>query len=145
MQLTMHTDFALRLLIYAGLSASERVTSREVSEAYGLSHHHVTKVVQRLAHYGFVETTSGRGGGFALTRAPAAIDLGDVVERMEPHFRIVECFSPEGRCVIRRECLLKGILGEAQQAFLNALRGRTLADVLEPRDALRASLGLETA
>ena len=37
MQLTRHTDYALRVLMYLGLHPGELVTISEISAAYGIS------------------------------------------------------------------------------------------------------------
>ena len=46
MQLTTHTDYALRLLIYLMSHRSRKVSTREVAEAYAISLHHLAKVAK---------------------------------------------------------------------------------------------------
>ena len=90
-------------------------------------------VVHRLASLGYLETVRGKGGGIRLARAPEAINLGRVVRDIETDMALVECFggSP-GACRIEHACALRGVLGEALEAFLAVLDRYTLADLLAP-------------
>ena len=76
MRLTTHTDFALRMLMYLATSAG-RATAAQVARLYGVSSHHMAKVVQRLARLGYVRSVRGVGGGIELARPPAEIRLGE--------------------------------------------------------------------
>ena len=93
MQLSLHADYSLRVLLYLGTHPDQVVTTRDISDAYGISKHHLVRVAQTLGEHGYVELIPGRSGGLRLAMDPAAIRLGDVVRRTEPHLRLVECFD----------------------------------------------------
>ena len=145
MQLTSHTDYSLRVLIYLGtLHASGRLaTTKDLADAYRISRHHLRAVMHQLARLGFVETMQGRAGGCRLARAPEQIGVGEVVRSTEPNFNIVECFSPStNSCRITRACALKHILAEAQRSFLATLDRYTLADLVKQRRSVIRLLGI---
>lgn len=144
MRLTSFTDYSLRVLLYAALHEDRRVTVAEISQAYGISHHHLVKVAQLLAREAFLDAERGRKGGLKLARASDRIHVGAVVRATEPDFQIVECFDPQtNTCVIAPACDLKRALGEAQREFLRVLDGYTLADlVAKRRNKLRDLFGL---
>ena len=143
MRITSYTDYSLRVLIYLALNGGQRCTVREIAEAYGISRNHLTKVVHQLQRHGYIHTTRGKRGGLTLARPPAGINVGAVVRDMEPDTALVECFGPDGRCVITPHCHLKSILYDAQQAFQAVLDGYTLADIAGHQAAgLRRNLGL---
>jgi hypothetical protein len=81
MQLSQYTDYALRVLIYAAVRQESRCVTAEVASTFGVSRHHVVKIVNELRHLGYLETTRGRAGGFALARAPVVNRRGDFVRR----------------------------------------------------------------
>ncbi len=140
MHLTRYADYTLRLLIYLGANP-EGGTAKGVARAYGISHNHLTKVAHKLATMGYIVTTRGKSGGMRLAMRPEDIRLGQVVQEMEPHFNIVECFQSEGnKCVISDCCLLGSVLARARDAFFAELEGYTLADVLENKEELRLKL-----
>lgn len=134
MQLTQFTDYSLRVLVYAAVQQPGRCLTGNVAAAFGISRHHIVKVVNQLQHLGYLETTRGRGGGFTLARSAHEIRLGDVVRRAEG-MTVVECFDPgRNTCPLIRACGLKDALGEAVAAFMAVLDRHTLADlVANPR------------
>jgi Rrf2 family nitric oxide-sensitive transcriptional repressor len=132
MQLTQFSDYTLRLVLYLAVHPDRLVSVDEVSRAYGVSSHHMVKVVQRLTANGIVATVRGRNGGLRLNAAPAAISIGRLVRMTEPHMNLVECFDPAtNTCPIDPACGLKRALQRAQEAFLGVLDGYTIADFME--------------
>ena len=131
MQLSLHADYALRVLIYLGARPGEKVSTQQISDAYGISKNHLVRVVQTLDEHGYLRVTAGRSGGIALAKDPAEIRLGDVVRNAEANLRLVECFDPKtNTCPIDSVCALKGQLRKALEAFLSELNRHTLADLL---------------
>jgi len=135
MQLTSFTDYALRVLIYAAARPDSRCLTADVATTFGISRHHVVKVVNELGHLGYLETTRGREGGFALATSPDRIRVGEVVRRTEGRMTLAECFDRDTTtCPLTRACGLKGVLNEAFDAFQAVLDRYSLADlVAEPR------------
>jgi Rrf2 family nitric oxide-sensitive transcriptional repressor len=134
MQLTLFTDYSLRVLLYSAARPGRRCQTTDVANAYGISRHHIVKVVNELQHLGYLDTTRGRDGGFTLALAPGAIRIGDVVRRTE-EMNLVECFTPStNRCPLASACGLKGVLRQAFDAFLDVLDRYSLAElVAQPR------------
>lgn len=140
MELNRFTDYSLRVLIYLALHPERPHTTPEIAEAYGISSHHMSKVVQRLADLGYVETFRGRYGGASLARSPRSISVGKLVRQIEP-LALVDCLAEgETRCVIEPACGLKRALKKAQKAFLLVLDAYTLQDLTRSRKALRGFL-----
>lgn len=134
MQLTRHTDYALRLLIHLATTDADRVQVGEVARAHGISQTHLLKVANHLAHLGFVETVRGRGGGVRLARPATEIGLADVICATEPGTTLVQC----GGCgLLAGGCRLPSIFRQAFGAFRDVLARYTLADLMEaPQDFL---------
>lgn len=137
MRLTLHTDYALRTLLYLGARPEVRVSIREIAHAYGISENHLVKVVYRLGQGEFIKTIRGRGGGLMLARPAEEIRIGTVVRFTEEDMMLVDCdgLSSGGRpCILSPACRLRGVLGEALDAFMGVLDRYTLADILQPTD-----------
>jgi len=131
-RLTLHTDYALRLLMLLALEPEETHTVESVSRRYDISRNHLNKVVQTLAQAGFIESQRGRGGGVRLAKPAEALNLGRIVRATEDNFHIVECFCREtNTCVVAPACGLRDPLDEALAAFLAVLDRYSLSDLIK--------------
>lgn len=116
--------------MYLAASPGKRATIAEVAKAFGISEHHVVKVVHFLGKGGFLENRRGRGGGLQLALAPAAINVGRVVRLAEGGDTPAECFDRESNaCVIVKACRLRGVLDEAVANFYASLERYSLEDL----------------
>lgn len=140
MRIQTYTDYALRVLMYMALKGQEKVTVDEIAGAYGISRNHVMKIVQDLAHQGYVTTVRGRSGGAQLAAPPESISVGALVRGCESNAALVSCFGDSGSCCIASACVLRTAFAEAQEAFFAALDSYTLADLIAPQQALAALL-----
>ena len=141
MQLTRHTDFSLRVLIYLSLNKKEElVTINEISEHFEILKNHLTKVVHHLAQKGYIETIRGKNGGMRLAKKPENIKLGEVVQAMEINLDVVNCSKP--LCPLINNCKLKHILNEAKQSFLKTLDNYTILDLNEEPEIIKNLLHL---
>ena len=137
MRLTAFTDYSLRVLMYLAADPDRRATVAEICAAYDVKANHLTKVVHHLAKRGWVVTVRGKGGGLTLAKPAEQIRVGEVVRDTEGQALPAECFSAEAsRCAIVGQCRLKGVLGEAVEAFHAVLDRYTLADITANRQQL---------
>lgn len=144
MRLTSFTDYSLRVLIFLATDPDRRGTIAEVAGAFGVSEHHLTKVVHFLGKSGWLSNLRGKGGGMQLALAPEDIVVGQVVRATEGVDLPAECFATEhDQCPITKSCRLKGVLGEAVKAFYAVLDGYTLADLVRNRQALISLLDIQ--
>ena len=131
MQLTSHTDYALRLLIYLMCNRTRKVSTREVADAYGISLNHLTKVAKSLVKAGWIHTARGIGGGLEFAPNAGELSVGDVVRYTENTMDMAECFDKRGnRCPIVQACRLKSTLYRARDAFFEVLDATTLRDLV---------------
>lgn len=132
MQLTLHTDYALRVLIYLAMHPEQRVTITELSTFFKISRNHLVKVVHELGLKGFISSVRGKNGGIYLSKPADQIRVGHVVRQMETHFHIVECLNPQkqGICPIQVRCNLTALLSRANEKFLQELDDKFLSEVL---------------
>jgi len=137
MRLTSFTDYGLRMLMRMAGAPGRPFSTAELAAEFHLSRNHLSKIMQRLARAGLIETRRGGGGGAILARPPEDIRLGAVVRLLEEGQPLVECLGADGgNCNIDGRCRLKGRLRSAEAAFLADLDQSTLADVaLAPETA----------
>lgn len=130
MKLALHTDFALRTLLYLA-ARSGRATVSQVAEFYGISQNHLGKVVHQLGRFGYVRNVRGPGGGIELGRAAAEITVGAVIRDFEGrNVHLLECLTTPGVCVIQPGCALRVALAEAERRQMEYLDEVTIASLV---------------
>ena len=143
MQLSAFTDYSMRVLMHAALRAPERVTIDEVADAFGISRHHLVKVVHALGRAGFLATRRGFGGGFILALPPEKILLGKVVRLTEANEAVINCQNRnDGPCRIFSACRLKSAFAEAAMAFFAVLDRYSLKDLTESSSEMKGLLNI---
>ena len=143
MKLSAYSDYAVRVLMQTALRSPHRVTVAKVAQTFGISRHHLVKVVHDLSRSGYLVTQRGIGGGFTLARAPKNIHLGDIVRLGEESETVIDCLDGENHlCRLLPVCRLKSVLDEAAAAFFAVMDRYTLADLVKQQSKMRAVLGL---
>ena len=131
MRLTAFTDYGLRALMRIASDPSRGFSTAELADEFGLSRHHLAKIVQRLAQGGIVTTRRGGGGGAMLAVPAETLRLGAVVRLLEEGSSgLVDCLTPgAAACTVDGRCGLKSRLHRAEAAFMAELDRSTLADI----------------
>ena len=130
MRLSLHTDYALRTLMYLAVHEGHSSIAA-IAEAYGISKNHLMKIAPRLVAEGFVEAVRGRSGGIRLACPPETINIGAVARAMEETGGFVECFNAAtNSCVITPACALRPILAGGLEAFFTHLDQFMLVDII---------------
>jgi Rrf2 family nitric oxide-sensitive transcriptional repressor len=131
MRLALHTDYALRTLIYLA-GKPGRASAGSVAEFYDISRDHVAKVIQSLVRLGYLRSVRGAGGGIELRKKPDEIRIGQVILDFEGNMNLLECVSTDGVCTIERGCNLKKVLAKAERIQMEYLLSVKLSDVVKP-------------
>ena len=97
-----------------------------------------------LKGHGVVESKSGKGGGYRLSRPPAAITIGSIIRMLEGPLAPLPCasetaFRPCEECVDVEGCGTRIVMRDVRDAIAQVLDGTTLADVMQRVDAVRDS------
>ncbi|MFV0300488.1 MAG: RrF2 family transcriptional regulator [Paracoccus sp. (in: a-proteobacteria)] len=138
MQLSMFTDYALRVLLHLAASPDQLLSTRQIAEIHSARYNHLSKVTAWLVNEGYARASRGRGGGLRLARAPSEINMGKVVRALEADKPLVECMRPDGgACRLSPACGLASALDMAQSAFYDVLDRYTLADLTRLAPGMR--------
>ena len=136
MQLTKHTDFALRCLMYTGAQPADTlVTIPEIAQQFNISRNHLMKIVNQLGRLNYIETIRGSKGGIRLIPATLDIRLDCLIKDLENQLELVNCAEP--LCPLKGQCALKQALDCAQAAFFQVLAQYTLAHLIQDSNLSR--------
>jgi FeS assembly SUF system regulator len=133
------TDYATVVMTCLARAPDAVLSAQGLAERAHIELPTASKLLKTLAHAGLVESFRGVRGGYKLARAPHQISVADVVAAMEGPFGMTECSAHAGACGHEPHCSVRGNWRRISDAIETALRGVSLADMLEPpRPARRA-------
>ncbi|MGM8892004.1 Rrf2 family transcriptional regulator, partial [Psychrobacter sp. 1Y1] len=99
---------------------------------------HISKVVHHLGKLGYLQTVRGKSGGFKLAKPATDINIGQVVRALENSLAPIDCSKPY--CLFTPACKLKGVLGDAVNAYLAVLDAYTLDMIVTNKPELKSLL-----
>ena len=137
MKISERVEWALHCAsVLAALPAGATLPAKALAEFHGVSESYLLKHLKALVAAGVFESVPGPKGGYRLARAAAAItflDVAQAIEGREPAFRCTEirCRAPIGDppACYRKPCAINVTMLEAEAAWRDVLRRRTIADL----------------
>lgn len=83
MKLQKNTTLALYSVIESASDPTRHISAAEIAHKYGVSSHHLAKVLSELARAGIVESVRGVGGGYRFAGNARRLTLMDVIQLFE--------------------------------------------------------------
>jgi Rrf2 family protein len=87
------TKYALYAIVELSRDPEKVLSTKKIASEYGISEHHLSKVMQQLQRAGFIRSIRGPKGGFQIARDPKDTTIIDVVE-------VFEIRPPQNACVL---------------------------------------------
>ncbi len=83
MRLQKNTLLALYSVLEFASEPARHIAAAEIADKYGVSPHHLAKVLAELARTGMVESVRGAGGGYQFTGNARRLTLMDIIQLFE--------------------------------------------------------------
>lgn len=140
MKLQKNTLFALYSVLESASRPQRQLSAGEIARKYGISPHHLAKVLHTLARAGVVESVRGVGGGYRFAGNAKRLTLMDVIE-------LFENISAPGRGGATRRRRAGGGAGverAVREARVERAVGTVLAEIDEIAKATFRSISIAT-
>ncbi len=112
-----------------------------MAEAYEIPGGLLAKVLQRLAHEGFVASQHGKKGGYTLARPAGEISVAEVVQAIDSPFSLTQCATEQGMCLQIDTCSAKSPLQRLQDSVAAMFATLTIAQMVEQESEISRSGG----
>jgi Rrf2 family protein len=131
LKLSKKTDYALMAVQYMASKKSDRVVNtKEIAEAYRIPVELLAKVLQKLGKKGLVLSQNGPKGGYLLAKSPVDISVLAVIQAIEGHIGITECYHNEdSQCVQMAGCNIRTPLRNIQNSIYALLDSMSIEDM----------------
>lgn len=145
MKLSTQEEYGLRCLLQvARRPVGESIALAELGHLEGLSLPNTAKILRALRRKGFVRSTRGKAGGYALTRPPEFIGVGEVLAALGGRLfdaQFCDHFpGVEAQCTHRSDCSIRPVLRRLQEAVDSVLDRISLGDLLCAEKDVRVPL-----
>lgn len=129
MKLQKNTLLALYSVLEFAADPTRHIAAAAIAEKYGVSQHHLAKVLSELARAGVVESLRGVGGGYRFVGNLRRLTLMDIIVLFEPDGLGTEAApTPSGTTPV--DLALDAVLSEIDQFARATFSSITLATML---------------
>lgn len=135
--LTKRGKYGIKALVYlAGLEPGETAQSGEIAASNGIPRRFLEAILLDLRKAGFVRTQKGPGGGYALTRAPQEIRVGNIIRALDGPLAPIGCASRTAYeacddCRDPEFCSVRLVMTDVRDAIAAILDNMSLAEMTE--------------
>jgi Rrf2 family protein len=131
LKLSKKTDYALMAVQYMAYKNSLRaVNTKEIAEEYRIPVELLAKVLQKLGKKGLVISQNGPKGGYLLAKPANDISVLSVIQAIEGHIGITECYHNEdSHCVQMPRCNIRTPLRNIQNSIYSLLESMSIEDM----------------
>ncbi|MFD2238942.1 RrF2 family transcriptional regulator [Aureimonas populi] len=133
--LTMKGKYGLKAMLHLADAPAGRLTlSAEIARAHSIPKKFLDAILGELRHAGFIHARKGRGGGYALARAPQDIRVGHVLRVLDGPLAPIPCASRTAYrrcddCRTEESCQVRLVMLEVRNAISAVLDEKTLAEL----------------
>ncbi len=141
MKLQKSTRYALYSVLEFASAPTRQISAVEIAERYGISTHHLAKVLRTLGKAGLVESVRGVGGGYRFAGNARRLTLMDVIELFEDISAETEeaeaeaAGGAEGAAVARAVGVVLSEIDEIAKATFRSITVDTMLKLVEREHA----------
>jgi Rrf2 family protein len=136
MKLQVSTLIALYAVLELASDPSRQLSAREIAERYGISTHHLAKVMRPLVREGLVQSVRGAGGGYRFCGRANRTTLLDVIALFEDLSSELELVNEGPMRSTEIGAALNAVRSEIDELTRATLQSITLKTLLKSTGAM---------
>src|SRR6187399_1254182 len=108
----------------------------DIAASEHIPHKFLELILLELKRKGILLSKKGKGGGYALSRPPSQITVGEVIRALDGPLALLPCVSQTAyrrcdECVDELACGIRYVMKDVREATAAILDGTTLEDLVE--------------
>ena len=139
MMITTKGRYALQVMAeLGGYGADELVPLKEIAEKQGTSLKYLESIMATLSKGKLVESASGKGGGYKLTRKPEEYTIGEILRLTEGNLSPVSCQAMDGKkCDHSNQCITLPFWQGLSDVINDYLDSHTLKELVHNNEEVK--------
>lgn len=120
------TSIALSSIVIIAAAQGRPISAKEISKMIHCSEYHLIKVLQKLSRGGYIASTRGPNGGFAISCQPETVTLLSIYSWMEEENRDIQPIVETHTGTILSDQIYGEKCQELEEVFRQYLRDHTV-------------------
>ena len=136
-KISRNLEYALMALAYMSKRKNYCVSAREMTETFNCPFHPFSRVLQKMADGGFIQSQKGIGGGYIFSCSLDKMSLYELMSVVLPPVELADCLS--GYCHLLDHCNIRSPIHYLNKKFLQFYKTLSLKEILTCNPALSLS------
>jgi Rrf2 family protein len=141
--LSKKCKYAIHALVHMAKKPQEKFLIKDISDACNIPKKFLEAILLDLKRAGVLGSKQGKGGGYALRRAPADINLAEVVRLFDGAIAAVPCatfkfYEACQECEDEEFCAVRDAFLQIRNATVEMLKSDTLETLVKKEARLRS-------
>jgi len=128
MRFSTKAEYGLRSMVALARNYPEKKSVKEISLEEKISVKYLERLMGEIRKRGLVESTKGKDGGYALTRAPKKIAVGELIEILEGP---IETKCESSHCRNMKNCSSSLVWVKLESQIRKTLYAIKLSDLIK--------------
>ena len=134
-------EYAIRAFVFlAEVPPGKFAMVKQIAEESDIPSHFLAKILQQLARQGFLRSSKGPTGGFALRFPPTEITLLQLVEAIDGLADYQRCIGGMTECNDQMRCGMHDSWKALRSRIIEYLEGTTVEDLAKALEIKRRAL-----
>lgn len=144
MKLQKASLFALYAVLELARDPERQLSATDIADSYGISTHHLAKVLRTLVRSGLVQAVRGAGGGYNFAGSVNRTTLLDVIrlfENLESDLEALNLDNQSGGPIVEELQCITNEIDEMTKAILDTITLETALNSAQMRTKLSTEAG----
>lgn len=140
MKLSSRTDYALRALFtLVEADGKQLVSTRQLAERNDIPKKFLEQILMDLKEQGWIESTTGKHGGYKLGKPASKITMGEVIRHFDGVLSPIGCVSSTcyKHCSQEKVCRFRRLFLDIRNYISQSMDNATLEAVFEAQPVTR--------
>ena len=131
MKISTNTRYALRFLARLASCPDGKMTTASIAASENISEKMLERIAAKLKHEGFVQSTRGIGGGYALAVPAEEITVTQIIRTMETPYLPLHCSQEHDKCPVGDlDCSIFHMMVNVDKAIASVTDSVSIADLV---------------
>jgi Rrf2 family protein len=134
MNFSLTTSYSISVLSYMATHKEDKMSASYLHEKLAIPYPYLRQILTSMSKNGFIQSTKGRSGGFALSKKKEEISLADIIDSTEGLETLNKCILGFKKCPFDEECTMHTVWANTRAGILKILKETSLADLSKKQE-----------